>query len=180
MLRKIAVLIAFVIVAIIGHNLGATTADAAKPPDNIAGLGTSATANARAIVKAGRAHGVDNAGIAVALATASQESNFQVLTNSSVPESLNYPNDGSGQDNDSIGQFQQRSDGTWGTVAELMSPEQSAVRFFFGGPDAPGLSSVDYHNMSTTEAAQTVQVSAFPDAYADDADLAWKILKVAG
>lgn len=64
-------------------------------------------------------------------------------------------------DRDSVGLFQQRPSQGWGTVEEIMDPVYSTTRFY----DA--LAKVDgYTEMEITEAAQAVQRSAFPDAYA--------------
>jgi len=112
--------------------------------------------NAELIHRVGRSLGVSDYGIAIALATAMQESS---LIN------IDYG------DRDSIGLFQQRPGQGWGTVQQIMDPEYSA-RAFFGGPTGPNFGKVrgllDISNWSTmklTRAAQAVQVSAFPDAY---------------
>lgn len=77
-------------------------------------------------------------------------------------------------DRDSLGVFQQRT--AWGTVSERMNPRSAARMFFTGGHggqrgllDVPG-----WERMSVTRAAQAVQVSAYPDAYAK-----WEPLAVA-
>lgn len=102
--------------------------------------------------------------------TALQESKLRMLANSSVPESLELPNEGYGSDHDSVNMFQQRPGG-WGSVAELMDPDY-AVRAFFGGPKGPnggsprGLLDIkDWETLKPGVAAQKVQVSAYPDAY---------------
>ncbi|MCH7230006.1 M23 family metallopeptidase [Glycomyces sp. L485] len=97
--------------------------------------------------------------ITVALATTMQESGLRVLANPSVPESYDLPHDGEGTDHDSVGLFQQRPH--WGPVATLMDPAGSAGLFY----DA--LEKIDgWENLPVTIAAQQVQVSAYPDAYA--------------
>jgi hypothetical protein len=72
-------------------------------------------------------------------------------------------------DRDSLGLFQQRPSAGWGTPDQIMNPRY-AIEAFFGGalpPDPPGLVDIDHWMlMPYTEAAQAVQVSAFPDAYA--------------
>ncbi|MCC3762570.1 M23 family metallopeptidase [Glycomyces sp. TRM65418] len=101
--------------------------------------------------------------VVVALATAMQESRIRVLSNPAVPESENFPHDGEGFDHDSIGIFQQRPH--WGDVAVLMDPAGSAGLFF----DA--LERIDgWEDLPVTVAAQRVQVSAYPDAYAKHED----------
>lgn len=82
----------------------------------------------------------------IALATAYQESQLR-----------NLP-DG---DRDSLGLFQQRPSQGWGTVKQISDPVYAVGKFY----DA--LVKVDaWQKMSLTKAAQAVQYSAFPDAYA--------------
>ncbi len=65
-------------------------------------------------------------------------------------------------DRDSLGLFQQRPSQGWGTVQEILNPYYSINAFY----DA--LARVDgYESMKITEAAQLVQRSAFPEAYAE-------------
>lgn len=112
--------------------------------------------NAEIIHRVGKSLGVSDYGIAVALATAMQESS---LIN------IDFG------DRDSIGLFQQRPSKGWGTVAQIMDPEYSA-RAFFGGPTGPNFGKVrglldinNWQSMPLTRAAQAVQISAFPEAY---------------
>ena len=97
----------------------------------------------------------------IATGTAHVESGNPMLmyANRSVPESLNYRHDAIGSDHDSVGLFQQRNNGAWGTVAERMDPFKSAGMFF------RELASFDWRSMSRGEAAQRVQRSAFPSRY---------------
>lgn len=116
--------------------------------------------------------GVGKDGIQIALMAALTESTLRQLANSSTyPESGDYDNDGEGSDHDSLGLFQMRPQSGWGSVKELMDPEYQA-RAFFGGPDGPnggsprGLLDIPgWEEMSKGEAAQSVEVSAFPDRY---------------
>jgi len=65
-------------------------------------------------------------------------------------------------DRDSLGLFQQRPSQGWGTAQQILNPYYSINTFY----DA--LARVDgYESMRITEAAQLVQRSAFPEAYAD-------------
>ena len=112
--------------------------------------------NAEIIHRVGKSLGVSDYGIAIALATAMQESS---LIN------IDYG------DRDSIGLFQQRPSKGWGTVAQIMDPEYSA-RAFFGGPTGPNFGKVrglldinNWQSMTLSRAAQAVQISAFPEAY---------------
>jgi len=83
----------------------------------------------------------------IALATAFQESKLR---------NIDYG------DRDSIGLFQQRPSQGWGTRKQILDPVYSTNAFY----DA--LEKVDgYEDMEITVAAQAVQRSAYPDAYAD-------------
>jgi len=83
----------------------------------------------------------------IALAAAYQESGLRNLRSG---------------DRDSLGLFQQRPSQGWGTEAEVRDPVHATNAFY----DA--LAKVDgYEQMEITEAAQQVQRSGFPDAYAD-------------
>jgi hypothetical protein len=127
----------------------------------VAGLTQAQMNNAATIVKTGVSMGIPQRGLIVAIATSMQESNLLNLANTGLPESLNYPNEGTGYDHDSVGLFQQRTSSGWGTVQELMTPSISAQKFFNALEQIFG-----WQNMSIAGAAQAVQVSAFPDAYA--------------
>jgi murein DD-endopeptidase MepM/ murein hydrolase activator NlpD len=116
--------------------------------------------------------GVGRDGIQIALMAALTESTLRMLSNTSAyPESADYPNDGNGGDHDSLGLFQMRPQSGWGTVAELMDSTYQA-RAFYGGPDGPnypsprGLLDIPgWQQMGKGEAAQAVEVSAYPDRY---------------
>lgn len=64
-------------------------------------------------------------------------------------------------DRDSVGLFQQRPSQGWGTVEQIMDPVYSTNAFYDVLDTVEG-----YEDMEITVAAQTVQRSAFPDAYA--------------
>ncbi|MGC3021911.1 MULTISPECIES: M23 family metallopeptidase [unclassified Brevibacterium] len=116
--------------------------------------------------------GVGRDGIIIALMAALTESTLRQLSNTSVyPESADYPNDGDGSDNDSLGLFQMRPQAGWGSVEELMDTTYQAEAFF-GGPTGPnhpsprGLLNIPgWQDMGKGEAAQSVEVSAYPDRY---------------
>ncbi|SDR97481.1 M23 family metallopeptidase [Actinopolymorpha singaporensis] len=114
-------------------------------------------ANTKSIIAAGKQSQVPEYGWVVALATALQESGLHNLTYG---------------DRDSVGLFQQRSG--WGSYADRTNPMVSATMFYTGGHGGqPGLLDIrGWQNMTVTDAAQAVQVSAFPSAYADDEPLA--------
>ncbi len=133
----------------------------------IAPLSRSMTENARVIISVGRELGVPNFGIAIALATAMQESRL---------ENIDYG------DRDSVGLFQQRPSSGWGSIAEIMDPRNAAMAFY-GGPNSTastrnrGLLDIPgWQTMSLSRAAQSVQISAFPDAYAQWESSAWNWL----
>ncbi|MFI7213382.1 hypothetical protein [Micromonospora maritima] len=132
-----------------------------KHPRPVAGLDQRQMDNARAIVDVGRDMKLPRRALVVAVATAMQESDLYNLASDVLPESFDYPHQGSGSDHDSIGLFQQRPSSGWGTVAEIMRPAYAARAFFTALAEVPG-----WEEMSVTAAAQAVQVSAFPDAYA--------------
>ena len=83
----------------------------------------------------------------IALATAYQESDLRNLE---------------GGDRDSIGLFQQRPSQGWGTPEQIIDPAYAANAFYDALVQVDG-----YESMEITVAAQAVQRSAFPGAYAD-------------
>ncbi len=131
------------------------TIPAAAP--SVPGLDAEQVANAQLIIRIGRELGVPDRGIAVALGAAMQESWLRNLD---------------WGDRDSLGLFQQRPSTGWGTEAEVRDPAR-ATRAFFGGPGDPngprtrGLLDIPgWQSMSFAQAAQAVQLSAYPDRYA--------------
>lgn len=109
--------------------------------------------NARIIIQVGREQGVPDYGIIIALATAMQESSLR---------NINYG------DRDSVGLFQQRTSTGWGTIEEIMDPYRSAYLFYQGrsGYTRGLLDIAGWQSMALTVAAQKVQISAYPNAYA--------------
>lgn len=91
--------------------------------------------------------------------TGLQESGIRILCNPAVPASMNMPNEGVGGDHDSVGIFQQRDNGAWGTLEERMNAYGSAKLFY------NALKGFNWQSMPKGAAAQKVQGSAFPDAY---------------
>ncbi len=84
--------------------------------------------------------------VTIAVATALQESKLK---------NIDYG------DRDSVGLFQQRPSQGWGTVEQIMDPVYSTGKFYDGLVRVPG-----YQEMEITQAAQAVQRSGFPEAYA--------------
>ncbi|MEV6694721.1 hypothetical protein AB0M35_24925 [Micromonospora sp. NPDC051196] len=106
--------------------------------------------NTKAIIAATKKAGMDERAAVVSIATALQESKLE-----------NLGHLGDRNDHDSQGLFQQRPSSGWGTVEQITDPEYSTTAFL------KGLKQVDgWQDMPLTEAAQTVQVSAYPFHYA--------------
>ena len=113
-------------------------------------LNDEQTANVKAIIAATKKAGMDERAAVVSIATALQESKLE-----------NLGHLGDRNDHDSQGLFQQRPSSGWGTVEQITDPEYSTTAFL------KGLKQVDgWRDMPLTVAAQTVQVSAYPDHYA--------------
>jgi hypothetical protein len=127
----------------------------------VAGLDHTQMQHAKTIVDTAHQMGLPDRAAVIAVATAMQESNLHNLANTGLPESEHLPHDGTGYDHDSVGLFQQRPASGWGSVDELMDPATSARKFLTALKDVPS-----WQDMPITVAAQTVQGSAFPDAYA--------------
>lgn len=112
--------------------------------------------NALTIIQVGLAMGISRRGLVVALATSMQESQ---LYNSGYLGARN--------DHDSLGLFQQRPSMGWGSAAQVTDPVFSSTAFYLALKRVSG-----WESMEVTVAAQRVQRSAFPRAYAkweDDA-----------
>lgn len=142
--------------------LPVTAAPAAAPITRAtAGIVTPMTEemrqNARTIVATGRGAGVNDAGLVIGLAAAAQESGLR---------NVDYG------DRDSLGLFQQRPSAGWGTPTQVMDPVRTSLAFFGGaGNPNPGvtrglLDVPGWASMTVTQAAQAVQISAYPDHYA--------------
>lgn len=144
---------------------------------------TQLTHAATIITVGGQTSGVGRPGVVIALMAALTESHLRMLANTGTyPESGDYPNDGNGSDHDSLGLFQMRPQSGWGTVAELMDPNYQA-RAFYGGPTGPnypsprGLLDIPgWQQLDPGEAAQAVEVSAYPDRYQNYQPVAEAIL----
>jgi hypothetical protein len=113
-------------------------------------LNDEQTANAKAIIAATKKAGLPKRAAVISIATSLQESKLE-----------NLGHLGDKNDHDSLGLFQQRPSSGWGSPEQITDPEYSTLAFL------KGLKQVDgWQDMPLTEAAQTVQVSAYPDAYA--------------
>ncbi|RKF20963.1 peptidoglycan endopeptidase, partial [Micromonospora globbae] len=129
-----------------------------SPPARVDEWDSEQTANAAVIVAVGADLTIPPRGWVIALATAMQESGLR-----------NLP----GGDRDSIGLFQQRPSQGWGTPAQLRDPRYTAGTFYHA------LLAVDgWQAMAVTDAAQAVQRSAYPGAYAKWEDDAIALVRV--
>ncbi|MET8118901.1 hypothetical protein [Micromonospora sp. NPDC005189] len=113
-------------------------------------LNDEQSANVKAIIAATKKAGLPERAAVISIATSLQESKLE-----------NLGHLGDANDHDSLGLFQQRPTSGWGTPEQITDPAYSTAAFL------KGLKQVDgWQDMPLTDAAQTVQVSAYPDAYA--------------
>ncbi|MEH1028152.1 hypothetical protein V6W11_10430 [Micromonospora profundi] len=113
-------------------------------------LNDEQTANVKAIIAATKKAGMPERAAVISIGTSLQESKLE-----------NLGHLGDRNDHDSQGLFQQRPSSGWGTPEQITDPDYSTTAFL------KGLKQVDgWQDMPLTVAAQTVQVSAYPDAYA--------------
>src|SRR5882672_11186466 len=103
-------------------------------------------ANSTTIAAVGKRLGLPNHAVTVALAAALQESRLR---------NLPYG------DRDSLGLFQQRPSQGWGTPAQITDPAYAATQFY-----RALLKVSKWQTLPVTQAAQKVQRSGYPDAYA--------------
>ncbi|MFJ9696691.1 hypothetical protein [Kitasatospora sp. NPDC101183] len=103
-------------------------------------------ANAATIAAVARSRGLPDRATTISLATAMQESKLRNLA---------------GGDRDSIGLFQQRPSMGWGTPAQIADPVYATNKFLDGLVKVNG-----YTLLPLTDAAQAVQKSGYPQAYA--------------
>ncbi|MEV6600503.1 M23 family metallopeptidase [Actinoplanes sp. NPDC051346] len=98
----------------------------------------------------------------IAVATAMQESSL-----------TNLGHLGKENDHDSLGLFQQRPTSGWGTPAQVRDPTYAATKFY------NKLKTIDgWETMPLTRAAQRVQISGYPDAYAKHELVATQIVNL--
>lgn len=131
----------------------ATNACVAALPDGTRySLSAEQARNAALIAAIGMDRGLPARAVTIALATARQESR---LIN------IDYG------DRDSLGLFQQRPSQGWGSEEQVMDPFYSTNAFYDGLLRVSG-----WEDMEITVAAQAVQRSGFPDAYAQHEGMA--------
>ncbi|MEV0705807.1 M23 family metallopeptidase [Saccharopolyspora sp. NPDC050389] len=112
----------------------------------VPGYSPDQIANATTIITVGKQLNVPEHGLIIALVTAIQESRLRNLDHG---------------DRDSLGLFQQRPSQGWGTPAHILNPTYAATQFYrhlLAIPNWPAI--------SLNDAAQAVQRSGFPNAYA--------------
>jgi cell wall-associated NlpC family hydrolase len=124
---------------------------------SIADLSEEQRRNAATIIGVAREMQAPPRAWLVALATAMQESTLR---------NIDYG------DRDSLGLFQQRPSQGWGSPAQVTDPVYSTTIFIERLLGVPG-----WETMPVTVAAQTVQRSAFPDAYAKWEGLAAELVQ---
>ncbi|NDL60966.1 M23 family metallopeptidase [Phytoactinopolyspora mesophila] len=162
----------FVLIAIVAASSG--PGNTAPPPGSecdfpevmsveIGDLSSEQLVNAKTIVDVGMKVDVPEYGWVIAVATALQESSLKNLEHG---------------DRDSLGLFQQRPSSGWGAPSEILDPVFASEAFYGGATsphwrapadraEPPGLQDIaGWEAMTVTQAAQAVQRSAFPDAYA--------------
>ena len=112
-------------------------------------LATDQAANASLISVVAVRRGLPARAASIALATAMQESKIRNIGH------------GDQAGPDSRGLFQQRPSQGWGTTEQVMDPYHASNAFYDALVKVPG-----YETLEITVAAQRVQRSAYPDAYA--------------
>ena len=124
--------------------------------------GVAQIKNAAIIINVGATMKLPPRAWVIAVATAMQESR---LTN------LGFLGDRN--DHDSLGLFQQRPSSGWGTPAQVTDPVYASTKFY------EKLKKVgNWETLSLTQAAQRVQISAYPDAYAKHEPIATQIVNL--
>jgi hypothetical protein len=114
-------------------------------------------ANAATIAAVGKRLGMPDHAVTVALATALQESKLRNLAYG---------------DRDSLGLFQQRPSQGWGSPGQVRDPVQASRSFYLHLRRVPGWAA-----LPVTVAAQRVQHSAAPEAYAQWEDAARQLAR---
>ncbi|WP_232109785.1 hypothetical protein [Streptomyces buecherae] len=102
--------------------------------------------HAATIAAVAASRGLPDRAVTIALATAMQESGLHNIRRG---------------DRDSLGLFQQRPSQGWGTTRQILDPVYASGKFFDDLVKVPG-----YSRLPLTVAAQRVQFSGFPQAYA--------------
>jgi hypothetical protein len=117
-------------------------------------LATDQTVNAALITAVAVQRGLPPRAASIALATAMQESKLRNIDHGDLAGP------------DSRGLFQQRPSQGWGTEEQIMDPYYAVNAFYDALVKIPG-----YESLDITDAAQRVQRSAFPHAYAQHEEM---------
>ena len=117
-------------------------------------LATDQAVNASLITAVAVQRGLPPRAATIALATAMQESKLRNIGH------------GDQAGPDSRGLFQQRPSQGWGTEAQVMDPYYAANAFYDALVKIPA-----YESLEITDAAQRVQRSAYPEAYAQHEEM---------
>jgi hypothetical protein len=133
-------------------------ADAPRTAHRVRQLSDEQRRNAALIISVARRMGLPPRAWLIALATAMQESGLR---------NLHYG------DRDSLGLFQQRPSQGWGSPVEVTDPAHATTAFLERLRQVPG-----WRQLPVTVAAQLVQRSAFPDAYARWEGLAAQLVRL--
>lgn len=137
----------------------ALTGSCTVPGTDLA-LTSEQASSAATIAAVGRARGLPERAVVVALATAQQESTMR---------NLDYG------DRDSLGLFQQRPSQGWGTPEQVTDPVYAAGKFYDGLVEVR-----NWEALRLTDAAQRVQRSGFPEAYQKHEPLAQQLTAAFG
>ena len=150
--RRAALASSLALVAAIAFVATRGSTSAGPPPCQVVASGShyrldrSQVANAITITDTARRLGLPHHAVTVALAVALQESLLYNLDHG---------------DRDSLGLFQQRPSQGWGSPSQILDPRYAAEAFL------RALTRIDqWQTMSVNDAAQLVQHSATPNAYA--------------
>lgn len=138
--------------AVVAFAMTRTHKGAAAPPCQAAAgalsypLDLEQAASSTTIAATGKRMGLPNHAVTIALAAAMQESDLHNLDHG---------------DRDSLGLFQQRPSQGWGSASQVTNPRHAATAFYQHLLRVAG-----WQDLSVNDAAQRVQRSAAPDAYA--------------
>jgi hypothetical protein len=136
-----------VVVALRPHSVARPDGCQVTDGSHVTSLDLAQAANAATIAAVAARLGLGDHAVTIALATAFQESKLH---------NVRYG------DRDSVGLFQQRPSQGWGSPPQLIDPHYSATAFFEHLAKVNG-----WQTMAVADAAQAVQRSAAPGAYAD-------------
>lgn len=140
-----------------GFGPGSVSGGVGRAATDASQLSDEQRQNAATIIGVGKGMGLPPKAWLVGLATAMQESALR---------NINYG------DRDSLGLFQQRPSQGWGSPSEVTNPVYAATKFFQHLQAVPR-----WDQLPVTVAAQTVQRSAFPEAYARWEGLAGQLVQ---